>query len=399
MGKTRMSMKQNSVAMTAFRISLIGLAAVVVHASPAWVFSDAEVKECTRFRAPVLVRSGDNEHWHILGICCGANACGNSEAYDSSRGENVTLGDDHQDARVIMKSSSDAGRSFDKTQFLSPPGEKGYAGINAIYDETTGSLVVQYQKQTGPSGKPSALYQIKSHDHGATWTKPKDLTEQVKHCPMSQETAGQRVQTDSGRLLFYADQCFWYSDDHGASYNVSQDTQVKNEVSFVSLGNGVLYGNGRGVKVDWQPYRIDYLSHDDGVHWTRSKSLLKDPKKSGHSGSHPSIERSLVYDHGHGGVMFTAAPEGTDEGPRYKLVISCSTNQGKTWHASTTPHGNDKAGYSSLGVYADASKLIVVYEQSLSNGVGMNFRHDTIDTKWCPMSSPSAPPAPSPQGQ
>ena len=75
----------------------------------------------------------------------------------------------------------------------------------------------------------------------------------------------------------------------------------------------------------------------------------------------------------------------TDEGPRYKLVVSCSTNKGKTWHASTTPYGNDKAGYSSLGLYDDASKLIVVYEQSLSDGIGMNFRYDTIETKWCPM--------------
>lgn len=63
------------------------------------VFTSDEVKECTRIRTPYLEISGD-DHYHLWAICCGDNACGH-KVY-SGRGL-----DDHKDARVIMKTSTD----------------------------------------------------------------------------------------------------------------------------------------------------------------------------------------------------------------------------------------------------------------------------------------------------
>ena len=84
-------------------------------------------------------------------------------------------------------------------------------------------------------------------------------------------------------------------------------------------------------------------------------------------------------------MLFSAEPEGTGDGERYKLVVSCSTDGGKTWPHSINVNGDKKAGYSSLGVIRQATALIVVWEHSphADDPIGENLLVDVIPTDWC----------------
>jgi len=254
-------------------------------------------------------------------------------------------------AKIIMASSHDDGKTW-AHQY--PAGERsGIRGPNMIYDAVADNLVLQYQTVDG-----SKLYQTTSSTNGHQWTDPVEI--KLKECSHTGETAGQRVQTSTGRLLFYgggADSgkypsCLWWSDDHGKTYNSSSDPILSNEVSFARTAGKQIYANGRGVVGKWQPYRIDYRSEDDGITWTRAKSTLQDPEKG------QECERSLVYGNG---LLYTAEPKGNKDTARADLSVSCSTNGGKTWHNATVVGGDNVAGYSSLGVRKDG-KLLVVWD-------------------------------------
>ena len=332
--------------------------------SPAPVFSDDDVKKCIRIKTPELITSGpltgSGRHWHVIATCC--------------EGGHV-----EDDAKVIMATSSDDGKTWGKTQFLAEG--KPAHGPNGIYDKIKDRLLVQYN-----SPDDSKTYQIISSDHGHSWSKPVDLSHQLKDCGHTGETAGSRIQTSTGRLLWYGGgsdhgkyrSCFWYSDDHGETYQTNAVKSIENEVSFSMVdhgGGGFIYANGRSINPDWKPYRIDYVSRDDGKTWGKSKSALKDPATE--------VERSLVYGDG---VLYTASPKGTKDGPRMELIVSCSKDNGHTWPHSVNLGGDHYAGYSSLGYMGTHDRtLIVVWDHDRDDkyNPGGAPLFQIIDTKWC----------------
>ena len=364
--------------------------AIAAASSPISVFSDDDVKECTRIRTPELVKSGE-QHWHVFATCCGDNACGHKTR--RRLGGNETLGDNHSEARIIVATSTDKGLTWGKSQFLAD-GKKGLEGVNAIFDTVVDSLVVQYSTYE----EPKKTYQIKSKDHAESWKGAVDLTDQLKDCDVG-ETAGARVQTGTGRLLWYSGVggCVWYSDDHGATYKThSADAKghdaprkLTNEVSFTVVTNKTsntshVFANGRAVFKDWKPNRINYVSHDDGLTWVASKSDLKDPYNP--DGTLNTEERSLLFEDG---VLYAAEPKGTKDGSLRELILSCSKDGGKTWPKSININGAHYAGYSSLGWRSPGKNqpktLLVVWDHERDDvhTVGAAPLSQVIDTNWC----------------
>jgi hypothetical protein len=300
-------------------------------ADPKSLFPDSVLSECTRIRTPHIVTSGSN-WWHVSATCC--------------MGGHV-----EDNARMVMAVSSDNGKTW-KHQF--PAGDpKGVRGSNMIYDRVTKNLVLQYH-----TIEDSKLYQVMTPDHGHHWSKPVEI--KLDHCKVTGETAGQRIQTSTGRLLWYgggADSgkyppCIWYSDDHGKTYHSKVSPGPSNEVSFALTSTSQIYANGRAVVGKWQPNRIDYRSDDNGLTWTKTKSTLTEPEAG------QECERGLVYNPGNG-IMYTSEPKGNKDHPRADLETKCSKNNGKVWHNSSIVGGDDVAGYSSIGPLADGTILIV----------------------------------------
>jgi len=261
-------------------------------------FTKDEIKDCSKIRTPYLETSGSG-YYHLWAICCGKNLCG------GKRRSIGGLGDDHSDARVIMKTSTDRGHSWGKAQFLS---DKGYANAKAIFDEKRNTLVVQYSRN-----KPAAVFQITSKDHGKTWSKQVEIKVATECGGGGVGGGGQRIMTDSGRMLWYSDApgCIWYSDDGGKTYDKFKGVNGWNEASFVSIAQHSIYANGRahGNK----PNRVNYKSHDDGKTWTSSESDLKDPVTHGVvRGTAIGLAAGHIPDGGTTKTIYESEPVGID---------------------------------------------------------------------------------------
>jgi hypothetical protein len=298
------------------RLALVALCALLLperlHArGPTIIFTQDEMNLCVRFRTPNLVQTPTSIH--VIARCCGANRCSDhkrvlSENSRHLRGVNQ-VGDNVKDCKVIMKSSRDGGTSWSALQVVSPSGRTGYANGAAIYDRRRDQIVLQYQLVPLSSTSPMvnvSYFQILSYDDAKTWTTPLDITEQLRGCNpdsgnMQAQSAGNKVQTGSGRLLFAGHGhghgsdnaigvCLWYSDDGGATYKTAPLKDGKGEVSVANTEMHLnrLLINGRGNNFDWFPHRTDYRSGDDGNSWSApSKSeLLEDGDKA--------CERALI---------------------------------------------------------------------------------------------------------
>lgn len=333
---------------------------------------------------------------HVIARCCGPNECSSKSlaqwsSDDASPAKRV--GDNDKDAKVIMKTSKDGGKTWTGFQVLSPG--VSYSNGAGIYDRLSNKLVVQYNFIPGGSTSPvvdTTLWQITSSDDGATWSKPVNISGFLSPCNpdrnnMQVQSAGSKVQTASGRLIWAGHDhsgnvCVWFSDDHGVTYHTS-NVIPGNEVS-VAVANAekhTLYMNGR-QQSPWAPHRTDYYSYDDGKTWTNgSKSELVEDSSGG-------CERSVINV---GGVLYSMEPQGDK---RTAMVASCSRDQGKTWTSTRGVNGNNRGGYSDM-VGLPNGKILAVWEDGshpLATGaVAMdpsdedsgNFFAKQIGTEWC----------------
>ena len=340
------------------------------------VFTHDEVEECVRIRTPYLETSGD-DHYHIWAICCGDNACGHKV-----RRANRRLLDDHKDARVIMKTSTDRGATWGKTKYIT---DKGYANAKAIFDSARNTLVVQYSKNN------EAVYQITSVDHGESWSDQHEIKEATECGGGGVGGGGSRTITKTGRMLWYSDSpgCIWYSDDGGKTYKTEEvhgekGQKLENEVSFAALSSGSIYANGRSMNKDWAPNRMDFKSFDDGIHWTVRKSELVDPTSQGEI---RQTARGLVagsVNKAHNiSTLYSSEPAGTSEGARSKLVVSCSLDGGRTWPHSIGVNGDKRAEYSALLYHSGHLVVAWGWNDNFEHTVGEQVLSTVIPIHWC----------------
>ena len=348
------------------------------------IFTEKELQECVRLRTPTLVRNEETGAIHISVRCCGANRCSGKRrrlGSDNFVESDTAFGDNLKDCKVAMKTSIDNGTTWDKFQIISPPNKPGYGHGSALWDRIRKRIVLQYQSYPHGSTAPTAdttYYQIHSEDDARTWSKPRDISKFLEPCNpnhknMMDLTAGNKIQTPSGRLLYTGhnherEVCAWFSDDGGITYNVSNMVRG-NEISVAPLtsGKGHLYMNGRGQSFpQWDGYRADYFSYDDGETWSAPvKSALFDDDGS-------SCERSLIS---FNGILYSAEPQGKE---RTDMVIQCSKDNAKTWTSKVSINGNEPGAYSDL-LGLPNGKLLVVWEYKPTGNVFAK----SIDTAWC----------------
>ena len=334
------------------------------------VFTKDEVKFCTRIRTPSTMYNPDTGSTHVIARCCGKNMCSGKTSFSPDNGKGRRL-DNDKDAMVIMKTSTDGGLTWKNFQTVSPKGLSHYTNGAGIYDKVRKRLVVQYNFVPGGNTAPvvnTTTWQIFSSDDGKTWTEPKNLTPMLKSCnpninDMEIQTAGSKVQTETGRIIFAghdhaSNVCVWYSDDGGETYQTSKLFEG-NEVSIAILDakKGSLYMNGRGGK-RYSPHRTDYYSYDNGKSWTAgTESQLKEDSSGGCEGSVLNVNNVLYF------------MEPVDK-KRTKMVMHCSRDQGKTWNSQITINGDQRGGYSDM-IELPNGKILAVWEDGshpLGNG-------------------------------
>jgi len=293
---------------------------------------------------------------------------------------------DHKDQAgndLLVSTSSDNGKTWTKTEVAYEQGDDSLNNPCLVQETKSGTIFLFYQVfptgtkesggglKPGPKGQHRIAY-ISSKDEGRTWSKPVDVTAEIKPAEAITTASGPGcgIQLQNGKykgrlIIPFNSQgpkgvfINWiaYSDDAGKTWkrghDVPQDKIRLNEVQVCETSGGGIYLNSRqsvgtgGRKVAW--------STDGGENWTTAieDKNLPEPVCQGSVLTIPGEKIRLVF----------LNPQGEPAGKgRKKGVIRLSSDDGKTWEKSRVLVPGPFA-YSSMALMKDG-RVGVLYEQA-----------------------------------
>jgi sialidase-1 len=270
---------------------------------------------------------------------------------------------DHGDIDLLLRRSSDGGRTFGAVQLVYEEGgdrEIACGNPTALVDRDTGTIWLAFCRDN------DRVLMTKSDDDGASWSEPVDWTATLKESWWTWYATGpgQGLQSTRGphrgRLLVpcnHTDEgkkhCWShviYSDDHGRTWRLggSLPDDHTSEPELVELVDGTLMMNTR----NWPPReahrRAVSTSGDGGLTWSQPvhDPALVTPHCQG------SIRRLSAQPEDAKNRILFSNPASTEK--RERLTIRLSYDEGKTWAVSKLVHPGGSA-YSCLVVLPDKS--------------------------------------------
>ena len=281
-------------------------------------------------------------------------------------------GDPPNKINLVLKRSTDAGKTWSPLQTLAENGNGAVADSCGVVDRETGTVwifsvyapegVGSYNAAPGLSGETFFYKGIKSDDDGVTWSPPIDVTAMVKKPEWSAGSTGvgRGIQTRSGRLIVPRYHAAYhagsttpdssvsyvsYSDDHGKTWKIGGDAQWPggtNECQLAELADGTLLLNMRGVQGN---LRKVARSRDGGLSWTEihEDASLIEPRCQG---SLQGFTSTIAHDKNR---LLFANPASTE---RKNLTVRLSYDEGRTWPVAKQLHAGP-AAYSCLTILSD----------------------------------------------
>lgn len=284
---------------------------------------------------------------------------------------------DHAENDIVMKRSTDAGKTWGPLQLIHEEGTNALNNPTAVVVRQTGRVILMYQRypkgfdehKAEPCGDGPRIcrtFITHSDDDGLKWSPPLDITSQVKRPTEVTSTAtgpGIGIQLargpHAGRILMPFNQGpagKWkvyaiFSDDAGASWRYG-DTAPEgtkgyaNEVQFVEVNDGSVMLNARNQAGD--KLRKIATSRDGGQTWssTRNDPVLIEPV----------CQASLLRHPGNGDpakdVFLFSNP--ASQSARTNGTIRLSRDEGKTWPVARVLYPGSFA-YSCLASLPDGS--------------------------------------------
>jgi len=274
---------------------VIGISCNVCCGSP--VFSVQEDPQYTNYREPVVVRTNSGEL--VVGI-----QAGNRHAWPERSGQDL-----------VVRRSDDNGRTWGAVILAAEHGNYSCQCHGLVYDAEENRLLFLYTtynweytavgdgrgpKFTAPLYEKIAAekkpfvssYIVSSEDEGATWSKPREITEQVgrqAHFGASEGrqltlgpnkgrllVAGSRMDLDDKGSITHKHIGVWRSDDHGLTWQRSEipmdptintPRNASSEARVTELADGTLLYNqrtrGTGRHLSW--------SKDGGTTWSKTR--------------------------------------------------------------------------------------------------------------------------------
>jgi sialidase-1 len=284
---------------------------------------------------------------------------------------------DHAENDIVLKRSTDQGRTWGGIQLIDEDGTNALNNPTAVVVRETGRVLLMYQRyakgfdehkaEPGYDGpRVCRTFLTHSDDDGATWSEPREVTRQVKRPTVATSTAtgpGIGIQLArgkyAGRILMPFNQGpygAWqvyaaFSDDGGETWRYG-DTAPEgtkgfaNEVQFVELSDGSVMLNARNQGGD--KLRKVAISSDGGQTWsvTRNDPVLIEP----------ACQASLLRHSGNNDPskdVFLFSNPGT-QSARTNGTIRLSRDEGKTWPVSRVLYPGSFA-YSCLTSLPDGS--------------------------------------------
>ena len=311
---------------------------------------------------------------------------------------------DHAENDIVLKRSTDHGRTWGRLQLIDEDGTNALNNPTAVVVRETGRVLLMYQyyakgfdehkAEPGYDGpRVCRTFLTYSDDEGATWSEPREVTRQVKRPTVATSTAtgpGIGIQLargkHAGRILMPFNQGpygAWkvygaFSDDQGETWRHG-DTAPEgtkgfaNEVQFVELSDGSVMLSARNQGGD--KFRKISTSSDGGATWsaTQDDPLLVEPACQASLLRHPNNNSDPSKD------VFLFSNPGT-QSARTNGTIRLSRDEGKTWPvARLFPPGS--FAYSCLTSLPDGSVGCVFERDGYKKTSFARFTVDWIEGK------------------
>ncbi|QDU95146.1 sialidase family protein [Lignipirellula cremea] len=259
---------------------------------------------------------------------------------------------DHGDLDLVLKRSSDGGRTWGPLQLVYEEGGDKKVTIGnpcPVVDQSTGVIWLPFNRDN------REVLVTSSSDQGKTWSKPRDITADVKASDWDWYACGPgnaiqlTVGKHAGRLVIPCDhrvrgQGSWdaagrshvfYSDDHGKTWQRGGATDfAMNECAVVQRSDGQLLLNMRSYR--GKNCRAVALSSDGGDTWgpATDDASLPEPVCQG------SLVRYSGADDPRGSILLFSNPASKG---RDHLTVRMSTDEGKTWDHSRLLYAGSSA--------------------------------------------------------
>lgn len=288
---------------------------------------------------------------------------------------------DSGDIDLLVKRSTDNGKTWNKQQTVWDDGPNCCGNPCVVADKETGTIWLLACWNRGDDHEGAIIAQkskdmrrvfaIRSDDDGLTWSKPEEITKDVKKANWTWYATGpgNGIQIEhgnhKGRLVIPCDHIeagtkryfshVIYSDDHGRTWKLGGSTPKDkvNECAVVELTGGRLMLNMRNYDRS-QHARQSALSDDGGITWKDQKhepSLIEPICQA-------AILRHRWPQGEKPGMIVFSNPAST--GGRVKLTVRASFDDGVTWPVSKLLF-DGPGGYSDLATLANG-RIACFYE-------------------------------------
>ena len=308
---------------------------------------------------------------------------------------------------IGLSRSTDGGQTWERPRPIMDMGEygglpqdqNGCSDPNILIDAGTGEILVTalwthakpgtHQWKDGGSepgidpAQSSQFMAVRSNDDGKTWTKPENLTSQLKNPSwfLFAPAPGNGITLSNGTLVIPTQgrdanglpfSNLTWSNNHGKTWTVSSPARSDTtESAVVELSDGSLMLNSRDNRNRQDKSKTNgravSVTSNLGDHWTIHESdhgALPEPVCMASLISHQLDDGRRV--------LFFSNPNHTSK--RKKMTVQMSLDDGATWNKQILLD-QDGGAYSSL-VMVDHDTLGILYESSRADLI-----FQTIDLK------------------
>jgi len=382
--------------------TLFAVFAALLHASPA--LPGGEIEQDVVFRAgedgyhtyriPSLLPTKNGT---LLALCEGRKSGGG----------------DAGDIDVVLKRSNDGGKTWGELQVIWNDGTNTCGNPCPVVDRRTGRIVLLLTHNLGDDNEPEiksrtgkstrTVWVCHSDDEGATWSAPREITNEAKDPDWTWYATGPGVGVQlahgphAGRLVIPCDHAYLttnegqstsefgahaiVSDDGGTSWQRSEAIAPQmNECQVAELAEP--FG---GLLLDMRSYRgkacrAQSVSHDGGMTWTEPRNVpaLVEPV------CQASLIRCFWPRDSRPGLLAFSNP--ADPKKRVKMTVRTSRDDGRTWSDGTLLHAGPSA-YSCLATLPDGT-VACLYER------GEKSAYETITIARMPADRVTGAPQP-----
>ncbi|MFH1539189.1 MAG: sialidase family protein [bacterium] len=262
---------------------------------------------------------------------------------------------DHGDLDLVVKRSTDGGKTWGKMQIIYDRGEQTVGNPAPVQDRNTGTIWLPFTIDN------EGVYVTTSDDEGATWSAPREITNDVKPPEWDWYATGpcHAIQLSTGRLVVPCDHTekgrfhshVIYSDD-GETWKLGGSSEkFTDESTVIELADGRLMLNMRSNYHNGM--RAVALSKDGGESWGKLR-FAKDLTEPVCQGS--ILRFTDGKNHDKNRILFSNPNSRT----RDHMTIKISYDEGKSWPVAKLIY-EGPSGYSDMAILPDMS-IGLIYE-------------------------------------